>query len=383
MQDTMNMKKCIASIALFNEFSNQGKDIYAVLAEFIKTVISEKKKHQFSSIEIVNILKDSYGFEIPEGVVRNSLKRIEEIERKDKKYFVKTKFETSYNLTVQTKDELKNNNDFLAKIRQYIEERKKRVLYKNEIELVSLAFCDFMLDDKYLCNEYSKYISSYIIQNEADMEFIQKLDNIRQGVLIYYALQYNPDDFSKNTWETELSLFLDTEILFSICGYNGPLFQQMANELLDLIKEVNSKSKKKGGSIVIELQYFDEVKNEIDNYFHAAEISLRKKEREFQRKDAMIAILNGCSDPTDVIEKKALFLQKLEYEGISIDSRQGYYRKEDVFYNIESKDVIDKIYKNFEGKYNKYDIEYCLKLLSKINQLRKDNNRNTGNVKYY
>lgn len=383
MLDTLNMKRCIASIALFKELNKKNKDIYIVLSEFIKNLIVDKKKQQFSVKEITRDIKDYYGFEIPEGVVRTSIKLIHEVENGGDKYFLKTAIPIENELLKKRKNLEDENSSFLTSLISYIETKKGRELQKSEHEQATKAFCDFLLDDKYLSNDYSKFVSAYILQNRSNVEFIKKLDSIRQGVLLYSALQYSPEEYKKNSWDRELVLYLDTEILFSIYGFNGPLFQKMAKEMLDLIDAVNKRSMKQNKTKMIELYYFEEIKIEIDNYFRAAEINLRKKEREYQTKDAMIAIMNGCSDGSDVIEKKALFYKKLEYLEIFEDPQKEYYNKTDVFYGIESEKVINEISRILVRKYTNKDIEYCLNLLNKISQLRKDNNRKRANVKYY
>lgn len=67
--------KCLASLAVFRELYNSDRDIYAVIGEFLKEIISTNGKHQFSLTEITQLLNDTYDFTIPEAVIGTSLSR--------------------------------------------------------------------------------------------------------------------------------------------------------------------------------------------------------------------------------------------------------------------------------------------------------------------
>ena len=90
------------------------------------------------------------------------------------------------------------------------------------------------------------------------------------------------------------------EVLFDIYGYNGEVFQQLSIDLINLIRDANVKTKK------IHLRYFEETKRDIDLFFARAEEIVKGK---MLLKDnvAMKAITNGCTDLTDVSDRKADF----------------------------------------------------------------------------
>ena len=67
-------KKRLAACAVFRELYESKKDIFGIIAEFLKSVIIENKKHTFDSTEITQFLRTTYGFDIPEAVINTSYK---------------------------------------------------------------------------------------------------------------------------------------------------------------------------------------------------------------------------------------------------------------------------------------------------------------------
>lgn len=72
MKDSLQESKCLASLAVFRELYNSEKDIYGIIGEFLKEIISTNGKHQFTLNEITQLLNDTYDFKIHEAVVNTS-----------------------------------------------------------------------------------------------------------------------------------------------------------------------------------------------------------------------------------------------------------------------------------------------------------------------
>lgn len=68
--------------------------------------------------------------------------------------------------------------------------------------------------------EYSQYISAFILKNEKDGEFKASLNKIREGVILYSGLKYNTNLSETGSWKNELTVYLDTEIIFHFYGLN-------------------------------------------------------------------------------------------------------------------------------------------------------------------
>ena len=173
---------------------------------------------------------------------------------------------------------------------------------------------------------------------------------IREGSILYIGLNHNISE--TGSLRKPLTLFLGTEVLFSLYGYNGEIYKQLAQDLYDQIKAANVGTKR------ITLRYFSEVKKEIDDFFASAELIVDGKQLLFDTV-AMKAIINGCSTAGDVKVKKADFFHVLQCSyGIMEDDRSSYYENTDDQYNLESLSVDPQQYDS-------------IKFISHINKLRK------------
>ena len=69
----MKEKNLLASVALFGQLYNSDKysDISTLLGDFIKGALVINNRYSLSSHDIKNIMEDTFGFQIPESVIRN------------------------------------------------------------------------------------------------------------------------------------------------------------------------------------------------------------------------------------------------------------------------------------------------------------------------
>ncbi|MDR0951360.1 MAG: hypothetical protein LBM18_00325 [Oscillospiraceae bacterium] len=375
-------KKCMASIALFGELARKNMDVYQTLAVFIKYVIYTKKYQFFSVSEMVCSLLEYFDFSIPEVVVKNSLRKIPELSLADKIY------SRTENITIdidleKKKESIENSQDKITNsLFEYIQAKAKRFLNQSEKDRVIKILYEYLINDIILKDYWGKYIHSFIITNEKNLYVIDALRLIKEGALLYSAFQYTPEEYSTNTWSYETVFYFDTEILFSVNGFNGDLYKKIVHELLDLIKAVNTSSKKKIGKDIIQLKYFHETKREIDSFFGYAERIVSGKQRAIQLKPAMRSIINGCNDTSEIREKKGLFWAYISSLGFSYDDEKIYDLDENLKYNLLSIDKIEKtseIYSN----YSQSDIEMNMSVLNKINILRRGKNNSLREAKYF
>ena len=171
--------------------------------------------------------------------------------------------------------------------------------------------------------------------------------------------------------EHPLTLYLDTEVLFNLAGYNGEHFKDSFNDLYKLAQEVNSLQESNNGAM-INFRYFKEVEEAVNDYFKSAIRTLEKKEP-VESYSAMELILQGCRNRADVIEKKAEFLKTLQTMNIlpiesDTDSECNQYNLQNDF--------------NYRSSCDPGEQE-SLKFLSYIYTLRKGNNcRNLSCAKH-
>ena len=312
MKDIREESKLLASLVVFRELYDKQKDVYGVIAEFLKEIILINGKHQFNLTEITNLLNNTYDFSIPEAVVNTALRRLD-LRKEEGIYFVQNSpnFNKSELSELQEKN-LTSNVSLIADLFSFIESEKPISLSDSEKTKVVHSFCSFLLDDTN-STEYSEYISGFTIKNRNNEEFIKSLNKIREGVILYSGIKYS-NLGEIGSWKTNLTIYLDTEMLFHFAGYNGELYKSLFEDFFRYVKEINNKARK----VLVKLEYFKEVKDEIEGFFTKAEYIVEGKDRLSPKGTAMTSVIEGCKSPSDVLSKKADFL--------SLNKKQRYLR---------------------------------------------------------
>ena len=130
---------------------------------------------------------------------------------------------------------------------------------------------------------------------------INKKQMTEEDSILHMGLTHNIGETGSIT--KPLALYLGTEILFSLIGYNGEIFQQFAKDFYDQIRLANS-----GGQKKITLHYFSEIKKEIEEFFGIAGEIVEGKRPRLRDKPAMKAITDGCSTSSDVAVKQSFII---------------------------------------------------------------------------
>ena len=374
MTEIKEESKCLASLAVFRELYNNEKDIYGIICEFLKEIITSQAKHQFTLTEITALLNETYDFKIPEAVVNTSLNRFKTALTKSVGLFTIAD-QATFNITGKLTDkhnEIKNNNEtIIFNLFNYIEAEKKTTLSEEEKTKITHAFSSFIIDET-TTQEFSDYISAYIVKEKQNENFTKQLNTIKEGVVLYTGLKYNSSLNELGSWNTELTIFLETEILFHFAGYNGQLYQILFNDLFSLIKEINQANLKKNNKRLIHLKYFSDVNTDIEGFFKKAEYIVQGKDKANPSKTAMTTIIDGCKTPADVIAKKSNFYELLRQNLILEDDYTNYYSTQNHKYNLEDQDLL----KELSNRIGVDDLSSYLKYINFINIHRKGNNHN-------
>jgi hypothetical protein len=385
----MTENRLFASVVLFKDLYDNNRDIYDVIAEFLKAAIILKKKWTFNSIEANQLLEELYDFKLPEAVVKSVLRN-----RLGKSGIINLVEHGCYSMNWNEENDLLNIELELEKQKQiqqniiqnlicYIEENIERNLSKTDKEEIVKNFNEYLLDNGY--NEkYSNLISSYIIENGSSIEFNNSLNSIKEGLIIYDGIRYYPTELNNlGSWNSNLTIYLDTEHLFNALGYNGQLYEDIFNDFFNLVQETNRYSKSKSPSKKIQLKFFQENKQEIDKFFYVAELIIDNKTALDPSKTAMISILQGCSTRSDIVAKKAKFYRDLENKGLVSDNAIDIASFPE--YNVLDSEVLKQLRKKSEENNKEFDeveVEHFLNIYSKINILRRGKSSSFENIGY-
>ncbi len=367
----MDNDDLLASLALFGELYDNNKDIYDVIAELLKSAIIHKSRNVLNAEEACLLLAEVFKFDdIPLTIIKTTLKKRlvkgNFLTYKDGTYIVnlknikdKEKYFKDYEIAKNNYSEITNSLIIYIKDKwpEDIDETKKNKIIKD---------LECFLLNKSIDSQYLELITSFIIHQQNNEEFTKKLNFIREGLLLYNGISYSSNINELGSWKSELTIFLDTEYLFSFSGYHGPLYKQIFDDFYGLVKEINASKN------IIKLKYFEETKKEIDGFFKVAEGIIEGKQTLDPSKEAMIAIINGCNNKFDVLGKKAKFYDELKQMNIEEEIPCDYFKPS--IYNIADKDNIDYIIKNTNNGITENKCYEILFLFTKINFLRQANN---------
>lgn len=370
-----NDDKLCASVSVFKNLYDSKKNIRDVLLVFINYIVREKGLHNFTAYDIKTGLFEQFYFDIPEAVIRSIL-------RKQPNYTLANGvFSINDNpleidmveIDKQITDATTNNRSIITDLLNYAKENFISSFSEDEEDKLIENLYSF-LTDKSIDNKYANIVSAYIIKNENDKMKQEILLNIKEGILLYEGIKYTSDLNEIAKWNKKLNVFCDVDILFSYYGLNGSIYKDFITDLMNLINESNIKSKDNDR---ISLFYFSKTKKEIDNYFSKAETILEKHEPLNPSKTAMVSILTGCKNSSDIIARKAEFYSFLrsnricEYtkmEDFYIDSRNNKYV-------LNSEKVVDSILEKYSEVTSSIINDY-FDYLNYINALREGKRSN-------
>lgn len=365
-QSYMEDKLLLASVALFRKLYDNRKDSYDVLSDFIRASINIKKIWSFTVDDCVNALKESFGFKIPAAVVKTCLRRRlkDEVNFFDGKISVTEKFHRQVSLSDEITSAQNEQQRILDDLTEFYLTKKGGNSKDINLQKLREDFHHYFLGD--LENgESQNIINQFIVEKSKDQCFVEKLNHLEEGLILYQGIGYSPDNNNNNLWSSDFTIYLDTEVLFWANGYDGILFKRIFDDFIELIKEINSKK-----SVNIQIKYFQETTHEIDGFFNYAEKNINSNRIFDPKRTAMQHLLNGCSTASDVLEKKVIFYSTLRNYRISEEVEQNYYKNPE--FNLESAQAISELIKSFPDA-EEDKIATALKIFTRINCLRKGN----------
>ncbi|WP_436516657.1 hypothetical protein [Ekhidna sp. To15] len=366
-------KDLLASTAVFAEMANNNVSLKQVLSEFVLATYSLKSTFTQTSNEVVSALSTHFEFEIPDAVVRTILKKLKKdsiLEQVNGSYSIgseeRKKWESLFGRVEQKESEQKEITDQLIK---YVELQRGKLDDHKKSELLQ-CFSEYLFDESFE-DEYSDLVSAFIIRKSQNQDFSKELNLIREGITILKGVKYSPDINEIQPWRKPLTIFLDTEHLFSINGYNGEIYKKLVSDLVELIRSINQQQQKNAGEKAIQFKYLEETELEVKNFFYAARKIISGETSRGHSSVAMDTILKGSSTSSDVIRKETEFFGDLKSLGITKQKPIELYDNHHL--NVEDA----SIYKKYESECDDDVISSILKSFTAVNILRKGNNRNS------
>lgn len=296
----------LPAYAVFRVLANKKTSTKDVLLSFVLSFIkNDFKSNTFLINKFTSQFNDYYGFKIPPTVIKNVLSK-------------------NKNITISKGGWYKIDGNFINQ-----EDVCELESYKTEIDLlisdfISFAKAEGYVSEKKLIQDFTTYfsgsvnqksnsilISKYIIKTqEKNPKLKQLIDDLNYGSIIYRGITMDLSDIS--SWDKQLDIYLNTDILFDIYGLNGISYQQSAIEFLELVKEVNKRNQ------YINLKYTNLTRKEIKRFFYAAEKILCDK-NQLSQYEGMDNLLSRCKESADIAEQEGLFFSELGKYNIIYD----------------------------------------------------------------
>ncbi len=301
-----NNSDLLLSLAVFKKLYDEKMDIYQIISSFIKCQLKDQKT-DFGLVDMTNKVNNEYGFDIPQAVIKTSLKRIIQdgfLELSDKNYKVIKQ--------ISNKLEIKKDSNLARQQKQNVIDKIEKHLKDKGVKYTDIekSLENYILNKQ---DDINTHIDACIIENSSNEDFVNALNDIKYGLVLYEGISYGIEDINPKKWDEKI-VFLDTEILFYLAGYNGELFKQIANDFLSLVKIVNKNKR------IIKLQFIEVTKEQIESIFYVAELIISGKKRQEQSNEAVRYILDSCKDgsASDIVIKKTEFYDLLSKKGIKL-----------------------------------------------------------------
>lgn len=316
-----DQKKCMASLAVFRQLFNSGNDIFSIVAEFVKQEIISEGLTDFSEQQMHDMLLKDNGFDVPQAVIHTAMKRIPFLKRKKDGAVVSTELslEVCAKFRLQMENATNIREQISTRLVAYANSKLGKPLSEEEEKDLCKSFYAYVVDDK-APTRFSELACSFILDNQNDCELQSHLNLIREGAISFIGLTYYNNSYgSVDSFNKDIYIYLETEILFHMAGYNGLTYKNLFEEFYNQVIEINKQHQSKNGKKIIHLCYFTETLNEINDYFEQAEKIIRRSKMADPSKAAMHSLINGISEPSAIAERRAEFDHLLKIHGIEHD----------------------------------------------------------------
>lgn len=384
--ENQNRESCmLASYSTYKALYDEHKNAYDIVAEFINDAIRDFTGAYLKTSELRELVEKKCGILVPEVVIDTAAGKLECINKRgDNCYIDHSKYETSNEFEKKREESSQAARNIFVQFHSFLSSMSIDCSEKD----ADLALMNYLLDDNSgISNALQAHISAFIVKGcDADKGFNDALNNIRKGHCLLLGLTNNVVVGETNTWKSDLVIYLDTEILFNIQGYNGKLNQKIAYDFLNVVKRANTNKN------YIRLRYFEDTQNEIKEYFTSVKyqiLSSDKLDATLHQNTARRYLLKKCRTESDIIEEEGDFFKKLDQLNIHLDNTTDFHKYDNAEFNLEPSTIPEKYVDELEqrekmiGTWNlredddfgaerrKAKVQKRIRAISNINILRK------------
>lgn len=369
--------KTLAAYALFYQLHERKLTTLDIVKIFARIAVMNSPVSKMTLLQIKALIKEYIGLDMPLAVVSHAVNTCDFLNKVEGTAY----FQLVKDIPQEERDEYENaiksnsenTNLIVERISDHISVKLNRNLEAADILKIQSDLAHVLIK-KDGTDGFKTYIQAFIQEHKNDMEIFSILQTISMGLIVFLGLQEDNIEQGGKVFDRKLTLLLDTEIIFNIMGYNGPEFQQLADDFLNQVNDVKREQKYKGSrnENAIRLEYLPDVRYEIDRFFSEAENIREHKGLPTRRTAVLQHILKNCPDTSSVAIMKGDFWLELGKKGISQISCDIPEDSEFADICITCNDYLDEKVES-EGKPINplYDDQYQnLSFLNTVNKLR-------------
>ncbi len=372
MTDYLQVRKQLAAIASFRILHDKKKDSYEVLRCFIRNTIAKYALRVFTAAELLDRLNEDFGFgKLPIFVVEKAVKPLTSSHTKSGYTCDELPIDEP-ELDKELKQTDKDIDYVLNQLYKYVETSRSCELSEVEKEDLSNDLSVFLLTNK--ADEDSVLISSFVIESAEDKKIQSTLDEMREGMILYSGLSYSTTKDASEKWNSPMTVYLDTELLFHASGLNGELKKRVFDDFKALVDEVNADSLNKRGRKLIHFKCFNYVNKEVDAVFGNAQDIIDGKAKLAPGKTAQELLIKGVHESSELVKKRVEFDEVIKSIGVLNDEEsESFYHTSTYAFNLEDINLLNKLKESFADDYRVTDkrLMDSLQSLSYINVRRK------------
>lgn len=362
----------LTALAVFKALYDNENDIYSVLWEFVKNSIKKHNLTEFKAKELQDILKEDYGFDnIPIAVINSLIRKQSGKEittTKNNSYMILPPLKNKTNAMDYDEEENELKKQFQLVVDDLLNYIRKKEEYKEVTEEKVIGSLRNFLLDELSSVDLIEEINAYIISKEREgTEVNSILNQIKEGFILYDGICWCGELNERGHWKYPLTLYLDMDIIFYLAGYSGDIYKTIAEELFQIVQEINADCAKRKKERMISLRFFEDVGKQIDHYFDIAEEIKREKKTLDPSQTAMAYIVNNAVTVSDIRCMRADLELLLKNKAILEDDTSFYDDEKNYINNVVSENLISK----FSEQEPRYKVERYLERINNICMLRK------------
>lgn len=369
--------KTLAAYALFYQLHEQKLTTLDIVKRFVRIAVINSPVSNMTLFQIKALIKEFAGLDMPLAVVSHAVNTCDFLNKVEGTIYFHLVKDISQDERDEYENAIKSNSDntniIVEKMGNYISDKLNRSLDSTDVLKIQSDLAHVLIK-KDGTDGFKPYIQAFIQEHKDDSEIFSILQTISMGLIVFLGLQEDNIEQGGKVFDRKLTLFLDTEIIFNIMGYNGPEFQQLADDFLNQVNDVKREQKYKGSrnENAIRLEYLPDVRYEIDRFFADAESIRERKVSPTHRTAVLQHILKNCPDTSSVAVMRGDFWHELGKKGISQISCDIPEDSEFADICIACKDYRDeKVDAESNPENPLYDDQYQnLSFLNTVNKLR-------------